>query len=127
MHEGGSREEDVGSSALSDSKGDVDETELGRIAVERKLITPEQLQDCLDEIRKNPQNTLKQLLVGRGWLDVDQLIRIMTEHRKPDDVPPELARYDVRGRLGEGTSAVVYRAWDRQLGRWVAMKVLRDA
>jgi serine/threonine protein kinase len=126
MNEGGKREEIVGSSALSDSSK-VDDALIGRIAVERNLITPEQLQDCLEEIKKAPQNKLGQLLVGRGLLDVDQLIRIVTEHQKPDDIPPELARYDVRGRIGEGTSAVVYRAWDRQLGRWVAMKVLRES
>jgi predicted Ser/Thr protein kinase len=39
---------------------------------------------------------------------------------------PDLTRYEVRERLGEGASAVVYRAWDRQLNRPVALKVLRD-
>ena len=40
--------------------------------------------------------------------------------------PPDLPRYEVRGRLGEGATAVVYRAWDRTLNRWVALKVLRE-
>lgn len=37
-----------------------------------------------------------------------------------------IGRYELRGRIGEGTSAVVYRAWDTQLHRPVALKVLRD-
>jgi serine/threonine-protein kinase len=36
-------------------------------------------------------------------------------------------RYELRGLLGEGTSARVHRAWDRELKREVALKVLRDA
>jgi tRNA A-37 threonylcarbamoyl transferase component Bud32 len=43
----------------------------------------------------------------------------------PGDAP-RLARYEARDRLGEGATAVVYRAWDRQLHRPVALKVLRD-
>jgi len=36
-------------------------------------------------------------------------------------------RFEIRGELGEGSSAQVYRAWDRELRREVALKVLRDA
>jgi serine/threonine-protein kinase len=38
-------------------------------------------------------------------------------------LPP---RYEVGARLGEGATAVVYRAWDRDLRRFVAIKVLRE-
>src|SRR5262245_20896675 len=36
------------------------------------------------------------------------------------------ARYELRAALGEGATAVVYRAWDRELNRWVAVKVLNN-
>ncbi|NLY30001.1 MAG: Stk1 family PASTA domain-containing Ser/Thr kinase [Firmicutes bacterium] len=35
-------------------------------------------------------------------------------------------RYEIRERIGEGGMAVVYRAKDRLLHRWVAVKVLRE-
>src|SRR5438132_1579038 len=40
---------------------------------------------------------------------------------------PSLPRYELRGRLGDGASAVVYRAWDRELRRDVALKVLHES
>src|SRR5687767_15929862 len=40
---------------------------------------------------------------------------------------PIQARYEIGERLGQGATAVVYRAWDRDLRRSVALKVLRDA
>jgi tetratricopeptide (TPR) repeat protein len=49
------------------------------------------------------------------------------EARRPPDVVPTFTRYEIRGRLGEGVSAIVYRAWDRELRRDVAIKVLREA
>jgi len=42
-----------------------------------------------------------------------------------EDTAVSTARYDDRGRLGLGASADVRRAFDRRLGREVAMKVVR--
>lgn len=36
------------------------------------------------------------------------------------------ARFDIINRIGEGTFSVVYRAWDNQLERFVALKIPRD-
>src|SRR6516162_1069730 len=40
---------------------------------------------------------------------------------------PEFSRYDVREILGEGATSVVYSAWDRELHRPVAIKLLRES
>ncbi|RMG97129.1 MAG: serine/threonine protein kinase [Deltaproteobacteria bacterium] len=41
-----------------------------------------------------------------------------------DDAPPRLGRYEIRGRLGAGAMGVVYRAYDPDLDREVALKLL---
>ncbi len=40
---------------------------------------------------------------------------------------PLFSRYEVREKVGEGATAVVYRAWDRELNRLVALKVLKES
>jgi serine/threonine-protein kinase len=40
---------------------------------------------------------------------------------------PKIPRYEILGCIGEGATAVVYRARDRELGRWVALKLLRPS
>ncbi len=39
---------------------------------------------------------------------------------------PTISRYEIEGPLGEGGMAVVYRAWDSELRRPVALKILKD-
>ena len=58
----------------------------------------------------------------------DQLRRIR-EHSlaRFGEMPTRIARYEIRGELGRGGMAIVYDAWDPQLRRRVALKVIDRA
>ncbi|HYE99046.1 MAG TPA: hypothetical protein VEJ18_09050, partial [Planctomycetota bacterium] len=59
--------------------------------------------------------------------DSARIRRLLGDLREDDAAEDRIGRYELRGTIGEGSSAVVYRAWDTQLQRPVALKVLRDA
>jgi len=62
-------------------------------------------------------------------------VRGLSEHERErsgsggrsEDPVPDLPRYEIRDRLGEGSTSIVYRAWDRELRRAVALKILRES
>ncbi|HEX7897841.1 MAG TPA: protein kinase [Planctomycetota bacterium] len=53
-------------------------------------------------------------------------LRGLARHEDERARLPRIPRFEIRGKLGEGAAAVVYRAWDRELDRPVALKVLRE-
>ncbi|HXX93493.1 MAG TPA: protein kinase [Planctomycetota bacterium] len=105
-------------------------TFLARIALEWKLIQQDQLDACIKEQeilqKRGKEVLLGQLLVDRGWLKPADLTRLLAEQKARLVRSPGLLRYDIRERVGEGSTAVVYHAWDRDLGRDVALKLLRE-
>src|SRR5436853_7809973 len=94
---------------------------LARIALEWKLLRQEQLTEALkaqeDARDRGREVLLGQILVERGFIKADDLTRLLQEQRKRLDADPGLSRYEIRQRVGEGATAVVYHAWDRQLDR----------
>jgi formylglycine-generating enzyme required for sulfatase activity/predicted Ser/Thr protein kinase len=99
--------------------------------VERGFLTVEQLQECLRRQAEasvtGRTSALESILVEQGYLKPEILVELLRDQvqQHPQGVP-QLSRYEVKEQLGEGATAVVYRAWDRELKRPVALKVLRD-
>ncbi|HVE40263.1 MAG TPA: serine/threonine-protein kinase [Planctomycetota bacterium] len=115
----------------SSSPSSTEDTLIERVVLEKKLVTPEQLEECRLEQQKTQIDgapaSLGQILVRRDLVNVDHLVRLVAQQKSRANALPEIPRYEIRELLGEGTSAVVHRAWDRQLQRPVAIKILRDA
>ena len=95
---------------------------LGERALVAKLITPEQLEEAL---RENGSD-LGERLLRRGWVSAPQLEELKRSLDAPE-IPAGLARYELLEVLGEGAMSVVHRGRDRQLGREVALKILRES
>ncbi len=100
-------------------------------ALSESLISPEQLHECVDEQDRSGR-PLDEILVERGYLKAEQVTRL----RQPA-LPPEVAQasedprrhlghYVLVSLLGVGGMAEVWKAWDRSLGRWVAVKYLKE-
>jgi tRNA A-37 threonylcarbamoyl transferase component Bud32 len=121
----------AGQSSRGATPGRDDDALLGQLAVERGLLRAQDLGDCLREIEASRAAgkliALGELLVQRRILTTESLIGLLRDQRRPNQEAPDLPRYEIRGRLGEGTSAVVYGAWDRDVKRPVALKVLRES
>lgn len=56
---------------------------------------------------------------------VGELLEAARSSTRPPGIPMTIGRYLVQGELGRGAAAVVYRAFDEEAGREVAIKLLR--
>jgi serine/threonine-protein kinase len=107
-----------------------DDAPVARLALELGLLKPEQLEAGLrtqaEERARGEDAPLCPILVRQGALTTDDLVRLLREQTQRAGGAPRIPRYDVQTRLGEGATAIVYRAWDRELKRPVALKALRE-
>jgi tetratricopeptide (TPR) repeat protein/tRNA A-37 threonylcarbamoyl transferase component Bud32 len=100
---------------------------LGERAVDESLLSREQLAALFHETSLGPADgpPLRDILVERGLVPRAEVERLAGGAA---GVPERmtLGRYEIQEKLGEGATAVVYRARDRELGRPVAIKVLKE-
>jgi serine/threonine protein kinase/beta-glucanase (GH16 family) len=107
-----------------------DDLLVGHVALTLKIIDEGCLKECLEDLEKarraGQEISLEELLIRRGAAKPENIARIRLELSLRSGGISTLSRYETRERLGEGTTAIVFRAWDRDLKRFVALKVLRE-
>jgi len=103
------------------------DTLLGRMALDQRLCTDEEVRQCKEDLQKmaadNP-TTLDQLLVNRQYITPSQLERLKANINESRNTAGQIPGYKVMGKLGSGAMAVVYKAKQLSLDRTVAVKVL---
>jgi len=117
--------------------GDVggDEVRFGALALERRLITAEQLEAALAAQRRDPRRPqLGQALAALGHLSAAQVaavLRLQAVRRSAARDPQvaglvgrTLADYLLLGPIGRGATATTFRAHHPRLDRDVAVKIL---
>lgn len=101
---------------------------LGRMAIEHKLCTDDELQHCCKELKArlkaNEASTLEQLLLEYGFITSTQAERLKGNIKESKAAASQIPGYKVLGKLGSGAMAVVYKAKQLSLDRTVAIKVL---
>lgn len=103
------------------------DTILGRIVVEQRLCTEEEIRLCKEEQKtRSPENpvTLENVLLEKRFLTKTQALRVHDTIRESKDSSGQIPGYKVLGKLGSGAMAVVYKAKQLSLDRVVAVKVL---
>ena len=113
-------------------KEPIDEVALARILVDRKLVSKEDAERCLQAVRRDPSaNTngaaalLKQLHREK-LLSASQVQRIARELlERPAGVPRSLPGYELIELIGRGSMGVVFKAKQLSMDRVVAVKILR--
>jgi tRNA A-37 threonylcarbamoyl transferase component Bud32 len=113
-------------SGIPKAKTDSMDTELGRLVVEQRLATQQEVEQCLsvqaDLARQGKETTLAGTLVREGMVTDRQIARVKTsiEASRSQQIPG----YVILEKIGSGAMATVFKARQVSLDRIVAIKVL---
>ena len=120
----------VGSPSESSRSGSSFDTILGKLVVDRGLLTREELDECSNVIRAGNApsgsavpRTLEDLLVERDFLTRRQLLRLKTD-LEADRSSQRIPGYKIIKKLGSGAMAAVFLGRQLSLDRLVAIKLL---
>ncbi|MBL9149351.1 MAG: serine/threonine protein kinase [Phycisphaerae bacterium] len=129
----GSDRTTTGSPADASRGGSSFDTILGKLVVDRGLLTREELDECINVVRSgnegssadkpNVPHTLEDLLVDREFVTRRQLQRLKND-LEADRSSQRIPGYKIIKKLGSGAMATVYLGRQLSLDRHVAIKVL---
>src|SRR5690242_3285100 len=104
---------------------------IGRLALERRWVTPLQLREALAELSEDVEGgrlrSLGSILVSRGILTAGQLEQLQQQIRDAIPAFPPFGKYNLLREIGRGAAGVVYEAEDTGLQRRVALKLLAES
>jgi serine/threonine-protein kinase len=102
------------------------DTELGRMIVDRKLATQQEVDECLAERTRQgedpSQHSLSDILVKKGVVTARQIGRL--KETIAASRTQQIPGYQLLPKLGQGAMATVFKARQLSLDRIVAIKVL---
>jgi serine/threonine-protein kinase len=107
-----------------------DDSQLGRLVIERKLCTTNELALARTELKslveKGTDTSLADLLQQHGYITHTQITRLKTAMDEDSMYRPaqQIPGFQVLSRIGQGAMAVVFKAKQLSLDRMVAIKVL---
>ncbi|MCA8911160.1 MAG: serine/threonine protein kinase [Planctomycetes bacterium] len=109
--------------------GNIARISFGQAAVNLKLVTPAQIQECVNVQRAllakgQRVPLLGQILVQRGHLDKAGVEKIKS-YQQMYQLQDKIEGYKLAAKLGQGAMGTVYKARQVRMDRWVAIKVLQ--
>src|SRR5689334_2186688 len=87
---------------------------FAQILLDWRLVQSEQLETAprsQSEARdRGKDGPLGEFLVDQGSITVGDVFRVLKEQNRRAESVPDVPRYEIRDRIGEGATSVVYRA-----------------
>lgn len=104
------------------------DTMLGKLVVDRGLLTKDELDECTNSLRNDAPDspmprTLEDVLIEREYITRRQIHRLKTD-LEADRSSQRIPGYKIIKKLGSGAMAAVYLGKQLSLDRLVAIKVL---
>ncbi len=103
------------------------DTVFGKLAVERGLCSDAELCRSLNELKERLKISpiqLQDIVIDLGYMTATQAERLKTNIKETKVAAHQIPGYKIIGKLGSGAMAIVYKAKQLSLDRFVAIKVL---